>query len=282
MIDYHIHPDYSPDAQGTISQFCQRALQIGIKELCFTTHYEPDPARAEIEQVVVGGKKTSVDSDWVRFYLSEIERCRQEFQELVIGAGVEIGYEMGLEGKIADFLSHNQFDFVLGAVHCLDHIAITSGAELNDFRSHLKPEGAHYIARRYFEYIRAAAGSGLFDSLAHFDIYRKYIVPELGDEFIQVVELFIDPALEFIGRTPTGLEINTSALRRGEKEPYPAEDIIARAIRAGVRTWTIGSDCHRVEDLGSGIKIAQGLLRQNGLEPARFKHRHPVGPSIDF
>jgi len=273
VVDYHIHPDFSSDAQGRITDYCRYALQIGIKELCFTTHYEPDPARAEIERVIVAGQAISVDSDWVSIYLEEIENARQEFSELTIGAGVEVGYEIGLEGKIADFLNRYRFDYVLGAVHCLDHIAITSNHELIDFRKHLRPRGPEFIAQRYFDYVRAAAGSKLFDCLAHLDIWRKYIVPEIGTQFLTYIEPKIDLMLECIAQSGTGLEINCSALRRGEQEPYPKSKIIARAIKLGVTAFTIGSDAHRVEDLGNGVEQGLQILASFGLAPTRFKNR---------
>lgn len=273
MIDYHIHPDYSSDAQGKIADFCQSALKCDIKELCFTTHYEPDPIRAEIEQVIVAGQPMSVDSAWVNFYLNEIDEARSAFPELTIRAGVEIGYEMGMEGKIADFLGRYQFDYVLGAIHCLDHIAITSAQELTEFREWLKPRGAGFIAQRYFDYVRAAVGSKLFDCLAHLDIWRKYILPEVGDVFLAEIEYKIKPMLEHIAQSGTGLEINSSALRRGEKEPYPESKIIAQAIAVGIDLFTVGSDAHRAADLGKGIDKVMKTLSQFGLAPARFKNR---------
>ncbi|NPV13549.1 histidinol-phosphatase HisJ family protein [candidate division WOR-3 bacterium] len=273
MIDYHIHPDYSSDAQGRITDYCQQALKVGIKELCFTTHYEPDPMRAEIEQVMVAGQPVPVDSDWVDMYLEDIEKARRDFPELIIRSGVEVGYERGLEGKIADFLERYKFDYVLGAIHCLDHIAITSGHELADFRNGLKPRGAEYIAQRYFDYVRAAAGSKLFDCIAHLDIWRKYILPEVGVEFLTFIEPGIVPMLGYIAQSGTGLEINSSALRRGDEEPYPQSKIIAQAIAAGVKTFTVGSDAHRVADLGIGVDKSVAILAQFGFKPTRFQNR---------
>lgn len=273
MIDYHVHPDYSSDARGKIVDFCQFALKCGIKELCFTTHYEPDPIRVEIEQVIVAGRPMSVDSDWVNFYLNDIDEVRNAFPKLTIRAGVEIGYEMGMEGKIADFLGCYQFDYVLGAIHCLDHIAITSAQELAEFRERLKPRGAEFIAQRYFDYVRAAASSRLFDCLAHLDIWRKYIVPEVGEAFLMEIEPKIRPMLEHIAQSDVGLEINCSALRRGDGEPYPESKIVAEAVVLGIDLFTVGSDAHRVADLGKGIDRAMEILTKFGLAPARFKNR---------
>lgn len=247
-----------------------------MKEICFTTHYEPDPMRSNIEFVQVKGEKVPVDSDWVEYYFNEIERCRKRFPELIILAGIEVGYEMGLEGKIADFLAKNRFDYVLGAIHCLDHIAITSSAELSDFKERLQPRGAMYIARRYFDYVQAAAGSGLFDCLAHLDIWRKYITPAFGGEFEQAINSVIQPILKALSRAGIGLEINTSALRRGDSEPYPSVKIIERAIAAEIKTFTIGSDAHRVEDLGFGIERVMDILNGFNINPSRFRQRQLI------
>ena len=47
LSDYHVHPDCSLDATGTIDQYCQRALEMGLEEICFTTHYDMDPVRRD-------------------------------------------------------------------------------------------------------------------------------------------------------------------------------------------------------------------------------------------
>lgn len=277
MIDYHIHPDYSADARGSILEYCERAREIGIKEICFTTHYEPDPIRAELERVIVAGQVRPVDSDWVDFYLADIENCRRRFPQIIIRAGVEVGYELGLEGVIFDFIQERPFDFVLGAIHCLDHIAITASQEWEDFRQRLKPRGGEFIARRYFEYVRAAAGCGLFDCLAHIDIWRKYILPEMGEEFLSEIEKLIPQMIQEIVRSGVALEINTSGLRRSDVMAYPAPPLLAQLVDAGVRKWTIGSDAHQVSDLGRGVKEAEKLLSDFGLQPVRFEARRPLG-----
>ncbi len=276
MIDYHIHPNFSYDATGSMVDYCRSALKRGIREICFTTHYEPDPVRASIERVIVKGVAQPMDSDWVKIYSQEIEDVRAQFPQLQIRMGVEIGYEMGLEGKIADFISDNQFDFVLGAIHCLDHVAITSRDELKEFRTHLKPKGAEFIARRYFDYVRAAAGSRLFDCIAHLDIWRKYIVPEMGDEFNNVIGEFIPLIIEAVVQSGVGLELNISSFRRGENEPYPANIIIAQAVAAGVDTFTVGSDAHSPDDVGVVVSRVIAILGEFGLKPARFTGRRKI------
>ena len=276
MTDYHIHPDFSQDAEGSMAEYCARARQIGLVEICFTTHCELDPERKDYEYVRVAGERCPVDSNWGEAYFREIERCRGEFTDLSVRAGVEVGYEFGLEGVIHDFLVQHPFDFVLGAVHCLDHVAITSGDELARFKADYQHHGAEYVAGRYFEYVRAAAGSRLFDCLSHLDAYRKYIQPLFDEGFARTVELQLGPTLRFVAESGTGLEVNSAALRRGMAEPYPAERIVRMARDAGVDVFTTGSDAHAVKDLGVGLDRVEALLGRAGIRPARFRDRKRV------
>lgn len=273
MTDYHVHSDFSHDAQGSLVDYCRRAVELGIEEVCFTTHYEPDPTRFDREFVRVAGRRARPDSDWAVSYFREIDECRRQFPSLVVLAGVEVGYEMGLDRTISEFLARYPFDYVLGAVHLLDHVAITSSAELEEFRSVLAVKGVEYVARRYYEYVQAVAESRLFDCIAHFDIWRRYVQPEMGAEFERAIAGYVRPMLAAIADAGLGLEINTGGLRRGDGEPYPSKAIIEQAVGVGIRVFTIGSDAHRLADLGSGIDAAEQMLSTFGLKPVRFRHR---------
>ena len=273
MLDYHIHPDFSHDAQGSVGEFCTRAAEIGLTEICFTSHYEPDPARTSIEHVRVGGRILPVDSDWPDAYFAALSDAAAKFPDLVVLAGVEVGYEPGLEGIISDFLRRYPFDYVLGSVHCLDHIAITAGDELERFKSELLPLGPESFAERYFHNLRAAAGTQLFDCLGHLDIYRKYIQPLFDSRFTRAADSLLPSVLKFVAESGTGIEVNSSALRRGNPEPYPDAQILRMAWDSGVRVFTVGSDAHRPADLGNGLETAVQALEAFGAAPARFRSR---------
>ncbi len=145
------------------------------------------------------------------------------------------------------------------------------------FKREFQDKDVKHIVTRYFDYVQAAAGSGLFDCLAHLDIYRKYIQSLFGPEFGMCAERLLGPALELIARVRVGIEVNSSAFRRGSDEPYPEERIVRLARKAGVEVFTIGSDAHRPEDLGKGLERAERILAGIGVRPARFESRHRVG-----
>lgn len=273
MLDYHVHPDFSPDAEGSVEEYCARAVELGLDEICFTTHYEPDPVRGKIERVRVNGQPQPVDSDWPGGYFAAIGAARAKFPGVTVLAGVEVGYEPGLEGIISDFLRRYPFDFVLGAIHCLDHISITSGDELDRFKSEYMSRGPESVAERYFHHLRAAAGCQLFNCLAHLDVYRKYIEPLFDQRFGATAESLLPSVLKFVAESGTGIEVNTSALRRGNAEPYPELRILKLARDAGIGVFTTGSDAHRPADLGKGLERAVQALKGIGVEPARFRRR---------
>jgi histidinol-phosphatase (PHP family) len=279
MLDYHVHPDFSHDASGSMKAFCSRAAEIGMSEICFTTHYEPDPARADIEHVRVEGAVWPVASNWAEAYFSALSATAEMFPHLTVLAGVEVGYEPGLEGVVSDFLGKHRFDFVLGSVHCLDHIAITAGDELGRFKSEQLALGPECFADHYFRNLMAAAGTQLFDCLGHLDIYRKYIRPLFDSRFDQVVDDRWPEVLRFVAEAGVGIEVNTSALRRGESEPYPSAGILRLARDSGVRIFTVGSDAHRPADLGKGLETATNILAGLGVRPARFRKRKHLSAS---
>ncbi|MFO7639324.1 MAG: histidinol-phosphatase HisJ family protein [bacterium] len=264
-IDRHVHPDYSPDAEGTVFEFCEAARAAGLAGLCFTTHYEPDPLRAHREKVRVDGRLQPVGSDWAGSYAAAVSEAKARFPELRVMLGVEVGYDFGLEEEIRGFLSRHPFEFVIGSVHSLEHVAISSGHEQGEMCERFRDVPAEQFVGMYFSRVRAAAGSGLFDALGHLDIYRRYAVgcfPGLP----AAAERELPGALRAIAAGGVALEVNTSAFRRGDDAPYPAPEVLRAAVAAGVRRFTVGSDAHRPADVGAGFDRVRAVLAE--LNPA--------------
>jgi histidinol-phosphatase (PHP family) len=59
------------------------------------------------------------------------------------------------------------------------------------------------------------------------------------------------------------IEINTSGLRKPEKETYPGQSILARARELAI-PMTIGSDAHRPEDVGRDLDQPVQLVKTYG------------------
>jgi len=251
--DYHIHPDYSKDATGSIDEYCRRALELGLDEICFTTHYDRDPFRKEIDPFMrVDGEILPVSEEVVGRYIQDVRQANERYrpQGLSVKAGLEVDYAPHYEPTLRDDLTRFNLDYILGAVHCLDHLAITASEEAASCFKHRSMES---LVTEYYRVLNQAVESGLFDVMAHLDIYRKHGLDYYGERILTAHRGLVEPVLEAMAKHDVGLEINTGILRRGHDEPSPGLEIVDLAVSMGVRITAFGSDAHRVEQLGEGI-----------------------------
>lgn len=278
MTDYHIHPNFSIDASpATIKEYCHKALALNLAEICFCTHIELDPVRkAKDNFVILNGKKHSVYKlNWLDNYFREITRVQNEFKGsgLKIKAGIEVGYCPGVEHYIEKIISNYPFDFVLGAIHCLNHIAISSKKESPYY---FRNRSADTVREEYFTMLMEAVKTNFFDCIAHIDLYRRYGFHYLGSKANTIHRGAIEPIFKEMKKRGMGLEINTSSRRRGLKEFHPSEEILDLAIESGIKVFTVGSDAHSLDELGEGIDEALALLNEKNASNYVFTQRKPV------
>ncbi|MEO0098310.1 MAG: histidinol-phosphatase [candidate division WOR-3 bacterium] len=271
-IDYHIHPNYSLDAEGEIFDYCLLAEKLGYQEIGFTPHCELDPERREKDDKVnLKGKIVSMRSDWLAHYFSEIEEARRKFPKLKIKAGIEIGYERRIEEEIRKIINTYPFDYTVGAIHCLHHIAIIAKEEIKMLKGKLKtPEE---FLREYFSSLREMAFSSLFDILAHIDGYKKYCWEVYGDSLIREGKKRMVEFLKELAKSEVGIEINLSGFRHYPKEPYPGLEIIKKGKELGIKTFVLGSDCHRPSDFGFFLDRGREIISLLGINLTRFYRR---------
>lgn len=130
--DYHVHPDYSLDATGTIDQYCQKAIELGLREICFTTHYDSDPFRKDEDPFMrVDGEIVPLTEGNVRKYIEDVRKADKKYSPcgLSVRVGLEVDYAPHIEEELRLNLASFELDYLLGAVHCLDHIAISASNE---------------------------------------------------------------------------------------------------------------------------------------------------------
>ena len=253
MVDFHVHCDFSIDAEGAIEAYARAALGKGLTHICFTTHCDLDPARRHHDgRVRYKGKIVDVTSGWLESYKDEVREAQDTYagQGLSIMCGLEVGYVPGIEHMIESVLDSEGLDFVIGGVHTLEGIDIVSSRECNDYFSTRAPV---QMCELYFHDVLEAVRCDLFDAIAHIDIYKRCGLDFYGEPLNQAHEGFIEPVLGEIAERGISLEINSGGLRKGLRWPYPSADLMALAREAGVRGITIGSDCHRPEDIGYGL-----------------------------
>ncbi|HEX7402100.1 MAG TPA: histidinol-phosphatase [candidate division Zixibacteria bacterium] len=264
--DWHVHPDYSLDATGTIDQYCRRALELGLEEICFTTHYDSDPFRKDEDPFMrINGKLAPLCKENVQRYINEVEDTGRKYNPsgLRVKVGLEVDYAPHIEEELRHNLSSFNLDYVLGAVHCLDHIAISAS---NEAERYFVKRSMEETVEEYYNILKQAVTSDLFDAVAHLDIYKKYGLGFYGENILILHRGLVEPVLGLMVLHNVGMEINTGVLRKGHREFCPGMEILKTAMEMGVEIEAIGSDAHKIEHLGMGIEetyhIVENLKRE--------------------
>jgi histidinol-phosphatase (PHP family) len=267
LSDFHVHPDFSVDAVGTIEEYCRRALQLGLRAICFTTHYDYNPLRDKSSGTwKYNGTRVELTDDIVAAYLEDIDKAGNRFGNdgLSIYRGIEIDYTPGADGEAQRLRSKFEFDFVIGSVHIVNGYAISENDEAEEY---FKRRSVEQMCEEYFPLLESAAGCESFDALGHLDYYARYARRFYGEKIDRLNPEKFDPVFEILKTNGTGIEINTSPCKRGEAGFHPAQRILDRAIDAGVRISSVGSDCHNPDHLGIGVKEAFQFLESRSITP---------------
>jgi histidinol-phosphatase (PHP family) len=244
MHDYHLHTHYCRHASGTLADYARAALERGIEEICFTPHIP-------LPQYRPGFMNDRIRMDIGEFpaYVEELERTRALFPDLSILCGVEADFVVGQEPFLERFLAAWPFDLVLMSVHFIH--SWPDDQWVFDFSRVQRPmEG---IYDDYLAEVRAGIQSGLFDSVAHFDLIKVAGMPLLATHRAQVLEIF-----ELCKARGMSMEINTSGSRKEIGECYPSMDIARLMVARGV-PLTPGSDAHAVSQVGFGLDAVADL-----------------------
>ena len=257
LVDCHFHSEPSCDSRAPLAALCQQALHLGLSYLCPTEHADFDP-----QDICYGHLN-------VNAYSQAVADCRaQSAGHLTLLKGIEIDYQPRFDAEVRDFLAQHTFDFVMGSVHYADGLYVGDGLlEAYD------PDTAY---RRYFDAVRQAAASGLFDVIGHLDVLKRYGIPRWGGFDPRRYAHEIDAILQAAVETGTGLEINTSGLRQAPGQTYPCLETLRRYRELGGKVLTLGSDAHQVANLGQNIHHGLALARAAGFKAiAVFVERQP-------
>ena len=258
-LDAHMHTFRSPDAEpdALLDAYCGVALERGIAELAITDHVDFDPLAPA-------------------YAFSTFEERQRDVREaaerwapagLAVRFGVEVTYERRYEEDIRDWLRRHPHDFVIGSVHS----GPASLYEPERVGAFVAGKSLAEVTAPYFDEVAAAARSGLFDSLGHLDVVKRWLVPHVMPEAFAAQPELYEPALAALVDSGTALEINTSGLRQLARETYPAAAVVARYLALGGRAVTIGSDVHRMEWFAYGLGEAYRLARSAGLAALSFR-----------
>lgn len=256
-LDSHLHTDLSPDSDVPIDVYCALAIERGVAELAITDHVDFDP-----RDPAYGYRDYATRERVVR---DAAERWAPE--GLAVRFGAELTYNRRWEDDVRDHLRRHAYDFTIGSVHDWPG----SPYRRRDLAGWVAASPLDEVLRPYFEEVAAAARSGLFDTIGHLDVVRRYLHPHLAVSAYEGAPELFEEALRAVVESGTALEINTSGLRHESRETYPAPWVVRWYRELGGRQVTIGSDAHRRDQFAYGLDAGYRVAAEARLEEIAFR-----------
>lgn len=251
--DYHVHSDFSSDGKASMEQMTERAIQLGLKKICFTDHMDYDyPQQMSGYDFVFDFPE----------YIKKLSQLKERYKSKIeILTGVELGLQPHIIDRLISLVNRYPLDFIIGSSHVVDHI------------DPYYPE--YWVGKSVQEGIRAYFQSiinncNTFDGFhiyGHIDYIIRYIP---GQKEVKTSYSYEDYAdiLEEVLKTiiyhGKGIEVNTAGFKYGLGHPHPRIEVIKRYKELGGEIITIGSDAHRPEHLCYDFEQIPELLKSLG------------------
>jgi len=248
MIDYHLHTPLCCHASGSLEEYLEEAERKKLSEIGFADHFPLGLLGYTPRNQV------TMNPDELEDYIRQVEKLKTLSSDVTIKLGVEVDYIPGTETKLSDLLDTYSFDYTIGSVHFMDGWDFTHPVYAKDYEN----KNIESLYCRYFELVRDACCTGLFDIIGHIDVIKKfgYRLPDkLTPLWLEIVSL--------LGSTGTVLELNTAGRDALIGEFYPDTDLL-KACRAENVPVTLGSDAHGPDQVGRYFNEAINILRAAG------------------
>jgi histidinol-phosphatase (PHP family) len=257
LVDYHTHPmrtsaDLPPSEHAahflaSMESYAGRAIALGLAELGFSEHIY----RLSIAPGVVPWKQ-NVRGD-IGAYVDSALRV-QEAQARCTAAGesavtIRLAMEVDIVPSTVSILQAAlplyPFDYILGSVHQVPDLAPDAPVE--------------EMYRGYYATMQWAAGSGLFQTIAHPDrVHRKAGV--VDPSFLE--QLMAETA-GVLARNGVCVEMSSNGVRGGHADVDPHATFVRLCRERGVAI-TMGSDAHKLEVVGEGLPELRDLIWKAG------------------
>ena len=250
-VDLHNHTTRCNHAEGTVDEYIQRAIELGIDIYGFSEHAPMD-----------FDEKYRLPFKDMEAYTTDILTAKEKYKNDI---SILLGYEVDwLQGHMNEKVLDADVDYLIGSVHFIDKWSFDNP----EFIGSWKEKDIDAIWQAYFEATEAMAKSGKFDIVGHLDLIKVFkFMPK------QDIRLLAKDVLKAIKKSNMVIEINTAGLRKPVGEMYPSQALVEEAYALDIPI-TFSSDAHAVEQIGAGYDLATTLARDIGYTQAvTFKGR---------
>ena len=284
--DYHVHTEFSDDSREPMEKQIERAIQLGLEEICFTDHVDygikKDWEEGNIEWR--GGDGVNYDDSQkdpmanvdYPAYFEKLGRMKETYGDRIrVRQGLEFGVQTITVPRYEKLWERygGKLDFVLLSMHQVDNKELWN----QDFQQGKSQK--EYNEAYYEEILRVIRRFKNYCVLAHLDLIIRYdkegVYPFSG------VKDIVAEILRTAIADGKGIELNTSSWHYGLADTQPSKEILRLYRDLGGRILTIGSDAHTTRYLGDHIREAQQILKEIGFTRiCTFDRMEPVFHSL--
>jgi histidinol-phosphatase (PHP family) len=246
-LDYHMHSRFSEDGDDTLEAMCLRSIELGLPEIGFSEHWDVGPYELN--------PRYFKPEPW----FAELERLRGLFAgKLVIRAGIEVAEPHLYPQETAEALQQAPLDYVIGSVH---YVGRNFMFNAEYFRTHSDDE----VYGDYFNELEQMVRIADVDIVAHFDIPARTGIPIFGYDPLRYEER-IRSVLKTCIERGLALDVNVSGLRKPSRNIMPDARILGWYSDLGGQRLTLGSDAHRLPEVGLHLEKGLEAIRAAGID----------------
>lgn len=249
MKDLHIHIERGDYTQEWIEKFINQAVKMNIDEINLLEHSirikEFHPVFKDAREYNLYQKKWFKGKEKSARSIDELktlaEKIKNQNYPVKINFGLEICWFEQYQNEIRSLVSDDYFDYLIGSVHWVDNWTF------NQRKYQWLGKDFNHIYKRYYELSESLVESDIFDIIAHPDLIRCHgLYPDFD------LKPCYTSLCEKAKKHNVAIEMNTSKGQGINKEFFEI------AKNSGVK-FSAGSDAHRPEDVGRGIKEIYSL-----------------------
>ena len=243
--DYHVHSHFSEDTDFPMELEIQKAIKLGMDELCFTEHSDYDVP-------------TVVNCDYDA-YFEEMEKMKDKYKgQITLKTGIEFGIQTHTTKAYEETFRQYPFDFVIFSCHQVENKEYWR-QEPQEGKTQLE-----YNRRYYQEILDVVKVYKDYSILGHLDVIKRY--DKQGEIEFEKIQDLIEQIFEVVIADGKGIELNTSSRAYKLKSLMPSKEILKLYHDMGGKIITIGSDAHNADRIGDCVMESQKILKDIGFD----------------
>ncbi|MBW2569666.1 MAG: histidinol-phosphatase [Deltaproteobacteria bacterium] len=245
MIDYHVHTMLCNHAKNSMEAYIQKAIVIGLKEICFLDHLTMHKS----------GETLSMSPGEVPFYFQAARVLKQKYKNVIkVKVGLEIDFSPAHIDIFHDITETYSFDVIGSSLHFPGDLDIVRHS--SDWR-HGRLD-ADYVYGLYLSQLEIMLDYNYFDVVCHIDLIKKFNrKPAIS------FEKKFDKILSKIKKKDLTVEVNTSGYNYAIGDAFPSLNILKKCHESGI-SITLGSDAHSPAGVGQHYDRALNMLLSAG------------------